>query len=599
MPSSRPLTSERHLESHQALGAVGQKLGAARESVVERHGTIGQREGGRDPLVEGGLPARCQPPGQYHNRHAVSAGQACHTHRCLAGKALAVELALAGDHQVGIRQQSLDADLGHHQFDAGSQLGAEKRPGGEAHASRCAGPGQVAMLLAQCRGGDVGEARQGGIEARHLLGCGTLLGTEYRAGATLAQQRVVDVHRGLYPQAGQARVETGEVGEGGAALRQLTSLAVAQSRAEGRQHSRTGVIGGASAEGEKQPVGTGVKRLANQLADTEGGAVQGGALVGRQRLQATDLGQLHISGATLGMPSPVGPGPASQGIMDVGGTPLGAGGGKKGVEAPLAAIGQGTFQGLDIAAGAPRPDGDGARRIGGGQGILEAVGADEDLHGRAHSSQGRGSLSPAGVRQNPVAFIPARIRRRLPETFRGERAMRAWWLLLPVALAGCQLTPATLPEAQPAPSAECRWPVEPDDSLASAVTALEAQGFLVRHTDVALGLVSAELARTTFHHHHGIDPLPRLGGFVLGGTGGRLATGVTLGIGGGISPVVDEATRLERVSVMVGSQQVRVSRDIRLVDWRGEVREARSASDAAFCKALHRAMAGMPAPETP
>lgn len=177
--------------------------------------------------------------------------------------------------------------------------------------------------------------------------------------------------------------------------------------------------------------------------------------------------------------------------------------------------------------------------------------------------------------------------------------MRAWWLLLPMVLAGCQLTPATLPEAQPAPSAECRWPIEPDDSLASAVTALEARGFLVRHTDMALGLVSAELARTTFHHYHGIDPLPRLGGFVLGGSGGRFATGVTLGIGGGIGPAVDEATRLERVSVMVGSQQVRVSRDIRLVDWRGDVRDARSASDADFCAALHRAMAGLPAPETP
>ncbi|MDR9438054.1 MAG: hypothetical protein RI841_00920 [Halomonas sp.] len=178
--------------------------------------------------------------------------------------------------------------------------------------------------------------------------------------------------------------------------------------------------------------------------------------------------------------------------------------------------------------------------------------------------------------------------------------MRAWLLmLLPVALAGCQVTPTTLPVAEPAPAADCRWPAGPGDSLARAVTALEREGFLVRHTDLLLGLVSAERARQTLYHDHGVERLPRFGGFVLGGSGGHVVSGVMLGIGGVFGPVTDEATRIERVSVVVGEQQVQVSRDIRLFDWRGELRESRSASDAAFCRELRSVIEAVPAREAP
>lgn len=176
--------------------------------------------------------------------------------------------------------------------------------------------------------------------------------------------------------------------------------------------------------------------------------------------------------------------------------------------------------------------------------------------------------------------------------------MRVWLLLLlPVVLAGCQVTPTTLPVAEPAPAAECRWPAGPGDNLARSVTALEAEGFLVRHTDAPLGLVSAERARKTRYHNHGVERLPRFGGFVLGGSGGHAASGVMLGIGGGFGPVTDEATRIERVSLVVDEQQVQVSRDIRLFDWRGELRESRSASDADFCRELRIAIEAVPARE--
>lgn len=171
--------------------------------------------------------------------------------------------------------------------------------------------------------------------------------------------------------------------------------------------------------------------------------------------------------------------------------------------------------------------------------------------------------------------------------------MRAWILaLLVVVLAGCQTTPTALPQAEPPPAEACQWPAP---EAARAVTldavaaALEEEGFLIRHTDSGLGLVSAERSRRTFYHYHGIDPWPRLGGFVMGGRG-HVASGVMLGIGAGIGPVTDEATRVERVSVMVGEQTLRVTRDLRLFGWRGDLVESRTASDADFCRRLHTAI---------
>lgn len=172
-------------------------------------------------------------------------------------------------------------------------------------------------------------------------------------------------------------------------------------------------------------------------------------------------------------------------------------------------------------------------------------------------------------------------------------------LLLPAALAGCQVTPTTLPVAEPAPAAECRWPAGSGDSLARAVTALEAEGFLVRHTDASLGLVSAERARNTIYHDNGVERLPRFGGFVLGGSGGHVSSGVMIGLGTGFGVGVDEATRIERVSVVVGEQRVQVSRDIRIFDWRGALRESRSASDADFCRDLRDAIEAVPPQEDP
>ncbi len=168
--------------------------------------------------------------------------------------------------------------------------------------------------------------------------------------------------------------------------------------------------------------------------------------------------------------------------------------------------------------------------------------------------------------------------------------MRRSWgiILLVVGLAGCQALPSRLPVAEPPPAAACHW-ARGDDAppitLAGAVAALEDDGYLIRHTETTLGLVSAERSRRTVFHG---APEPDL--FVLGASRGVAGHGVLIGGGMGFGLLDDEATEIERVSVAVGEPTVRVTRDIRLFDWRGELRRSRTASDDAFCRELHEAM---------
>ncbi|MDL4864047.1 hypothetical protein NPJ88_017070 [Halomonas elongata] len=174
--------------------------------------------------------------------------------------------------------------------------------------------------------------------------------------------------------------------------------------------------------------------------------------------------------------------------------------------------------------------------------------------------------------------------------------VRGYWVALVMApmmaLAGCQATPTSMPRAEPAPAAACNWPVNEASpvTLAQVVEVLENRDFLVRDTDTSLGLVSAERAERTIYHN-AVDPDPRLGGFLFGGSGGRVSSGVGLGIGLGGGWSSEEATRIERVSVVVGNESVRVARDVQLYDWRGQLRQSRTASDAAFCHELRDALA--------
>lgn len=179
--------------------------------------------------------------------------------------------------------------------------------------------------------------------------------------------------------------------------------------------------------------------------------------------------------------------------------------------------------------------------------------------------------------------------------------MRPWPLLFMLALAGCQTVPATLPMAEPPPAAACRWPAAaepPGEILRRAVVALEDDGFLIRHTATAPALVSAERTRILPGYGDRYDDWERhgvFGGIGLGGGSGGIGGGVMIGFGG-VGSLTRDATQLERVSLLVSGSEVRVSRDLQIIDWRGELVETRSASTEAFCSDLHRAMRAGSAP---
>ncbi|MBF7052213.1 hypothetical protein IOC61_02635 [Halomonas sp. KAO] len=173
--------------------------------------------------------------------------------------------------------------------------------------------------------------------------------------------------------------------------------------------------------------------------------------------------------------------------------------------------------------------------------------------------------------------------------------MRPWPLLVLLVLAGCQSVPATLPVAEPSPAAACLWSgagVPVTETLRRAVVALEDDGFLIRHTASAPALVSAERTRILpgYGDRHG-DWGRRgvFGGIGLGGGRGGFGGGVMIGFGG-VGSLTRDATELERVSLLVSDGEVRVSRDLQVIDWRGELAESRSASTGAFCGGLRRAM---------
>lgn len=177
--------------------------------------------------------------------------------------------------------------------------------------------------------------------------------------------------------------------------------------------------------------------------------------------------------------------------------------------------------------------------------------------------------------------------------------MRLWRLpcvlVTVLVLAACQTTPSTLPAAEPRPAAECHWSVgdrAPQTLMRAAVDALEAEGFLIRHTDLALGLVSAERTRILPGYgdrHDRWESRGMFGGFGIGGGRGGVSSGVMIGFGG-VGSLTQDATQLERVSLLAGDGEVRVSRDIQVIDWRGELAESRSASSAEFCQRLREAI---------
>lgn len=168
-----------------------------------------------------------------------------------------------------------------------------------------------------------------------------------------------------------------------------------------------------------------------------------------------------------------------------------------------------------------------------------------------------------------------------------------------LVLAGCQAVPDRLPQAEPAPAASCYFPInaparaesalEASTALKTSVDVLTEWGFTLTSTDTTLGLISASRERALHGYY---DPYDNAYGYgrgmrVFGGLGfGRgggsgIGIGMGSGFGGGIG---QQPVEVERVSLLVNNDHVRISRDVRRFDHVGDMRESYSASNDDFCQ---------------
>ncbi|WP_129140423.1 hypothetical protein [Modicisalibacter coralii] len=161
--------------------------------------------------------------------------------------------------------------------------------------------------------------------------------------------------------------------------------------------------------------------------------------------------------------------------------------------------------------------------------------------------------------------------------------------LLGLLLGGCQAVghdPLTQPAADM--PASCTWlrdaGVSREAWVRAAIPELEARGFTIRSTDLELGVVGAE--RTTSRPGLGAVDDHWFGGASLWSSfGRRSALGVGYGVGFREDPV-----QVERLSLVVGENDVRLTRDSSVVDDGGYVVDARPYNRDAFCREVSGAI---------
>ncbi|WP_458524542.1 hypothetical protein [Onishia taeanensis] len=167
-------------------------------------------------------------------------------------------------------------------------------------------------------------------------------------------------------------------------------------------------------------------------------------------------------------------------------------------------------------------------------------------------------------------------------------------------LAGCASGPARLPDPSVSPAPACQWAAPDAGSLGylrRVMTALEADGFVIVATEARLGLVTAQ--RSRIMAGYGVPwHAPGSGGlsgfFGLGEGHHSAGMAINLNRSFGVDP-----TQVERVSVLARDAEVRVVRDLQVVEADGRLRSGRVVASEAFCRALRDAMARLPEASSP
>lgn len=181
--------------------------------------------------------------------------------------------------------------------------------------------------------------------------------------------------------------------------------------------------------------------------------------------------------------------------------------------------------------------------------------------------------------------------------------LRMLAVIVGLAIAGCQTGPGPLASgASASPPAACSWPRRTQAStqawLRAGIAELEARGFSIRNTDLALGVVSAE--RSTRQPGRGAVDRPWHDGLSFwGGSSRHSASGFGLGIG--VGGGFDDPVQIERVSLVVGDDTIKMTRDSSVVDGDGYVIDARGYNRDVFCREVSGAIESrlLNAPEAP
>ena len=166
-----------------------------------------------------------------------------------------------------------------------------------------------------------------------------------------------------------------------------------------------------------------------------------------------------------------------------------------------------------------------------------------------------------------------------------------------LALAGCQTSPDSRSQAEASPAKECHFTyaekvTSVEQMMRQSVIVLDEQGFTLRSADGSLGIISARRDRPLHDYDDGFDTHGLLGGLsMFGGFGGGGSRTFGLGVGTRLGSERDGVAReVEDVTLVIDETRVRITRDIRRFDGRGNLREAYRASDVSFCQPLRNAL---------
>lgn len=164
-----------------------------------------------------------------------------------------------------------------------------------------------------------------------------------------------------------------------------------------------------------------------------------------------------------------------------------------------------------------------------------------------------------------------------------------------IVLSGCQTSPDSRSLAVSVPDEACRFAHGQTDIapfMRNSIRVLEDEGFTLRSTDSALGVISAWRESSLHDHDERFNDHGFLSGFrVFGGFGSGGSSTFGLGIGTQIgADRYANALKIEDVSLVVDDMVVEITRDVRLFDSQGRLRDAYNASHAAFCEKLQQAL---------